>query len=203
MSVSSEEAKLILAPHLDNLQICVSRGLQEYCSAYPSVRHLHSPWSRATLVRDHIVAQVRKAFEEVEGIKIIQKQGLFLLSIEGKLLLRFKKFNRKMLTRNHPTQQAFRFSEQLSIPGFPPAATNINVGYMPNDLWTDALKVLITCPSGSSSINWYIDITSNTEIISPLVLNFSEENKDTTKKRIRAKNTNKNQIGSQKLENYF
>lgn len=200
MSISSEEAKLILEPHVENLQMCVSMGLKEYSDAYSGYRSLHSPWTRASLVRDHIVEQVKKVFDEIEGIKIIQKRGLLLVSIEGKLLLRFKKFDRRMLTRNNPTQQAFRFSEQLSIPGFPPAATNINVGYMPNELWTDVFKVLITCPNGSASINWYIDITSDVKSVSPLVLPKKNE---TTKKRIRVRNIDKDQVGSQKLENYL
>jgi len=196
MIITADEAKGILAPYINAFQNCVLMGLSDYNSSYVKVRHIHSPYARAMLVRDHIIAQVRKEFDEVDGIKFINKRGLILLSIEEKIFVRFKKMNERMLTRNHPTLQSIRFSEQLSFEGFFTPTTNINVGYIPNDVWTEPRKILITCPNGSNSNSWYIDISQDNAVLLATVVPIEDRDLNIKKKRIHAKNT-RSQASSQ------
>ena len=200
MSISSEEAKAILEPHIRTLQNCVISGLDEYNQYYSSTHHILSPHARARIIRDHIIFSVKKDFEGVNGVKISNKRGLFLLFIDEKLLLRFKKINNKMRANNYPTKQAREFSEQLSFDGFLPSTTNINVGYIANDIFTSAEKIVVVCPNNMSSNKWYLDITPNKDIqnypVIPGVKNESVNNKP----RVRLRKATMIKTGSISIE---
>jgi hypothetical protein len=187
MSISSEDAKAILAPHISSLQSCVVSGLDEYNRHYGPIRHVHSPHARAMIIRDHIIFSVKKEFDEVSGVRILNKRGLFLLLINEKLLLRFKKLNNRMLARNYPTKQARKFSEQLSFDGFFVPVTNINVGYIANDLFTSPEKVVVACPNSMSSNEWCIDITPDGLIQDVPVIPVLERDNTSNKPRVRVK----------------
>ena len=193
MNLTADQARTILAPYIDTLESCVTSGVGEYNDFYASQRHVHSPHSRAMLIRDHIVNQVRKNFDGLEGVKIVKKNGLFLLSIHNQLFLRFKKMNGRMLTRNLPTRQSCRFSEQLSFEGFYTSITNLNVGYIPNDVWTRPSKVIITCPDGIKSNKWYMDITASDVVVmanmSPVQNTVATENKRRVTAKVLKKDT--------------
>ena len=188
MVVSVDDAKRLLAPHLSTLKTCVDAGVEKFNVDQGANRHYISPHSRANLIRDLIIYQVRKAFEGKDGVTIIEKGRLFLLNIGGKVSLRFKKMNNRMLTSNIPTQQAQNFSrQQLSFDGFLQPSTNVNVGYIPNDVWTRPERVIIACPSGMSSNHWYMDITQEGEMQIAPVHPIEKRTETDKSRRVRAK----------------
>jgi len=159
MAVSVDDAKRLLGPHLSTLKSCVDAGIEKFNVDHGSNRHYLSPHSRANIIRDLIIYHVRIAFESKDGVTIMERGRLFLLNIGGEVLLRFKKMNERMLTSNIPTQQAQNFSRQQLSFGFLHPLTSINVGYIPNDVYTRPQRVIIACPSDMSSNHWYMDIT--------------------------------------------
>lgn len=202
MIISVAEARGLLGPHIPTLKKCVDAGLYDFNVEHGSNRHYLSPHSRAMIIRDLIIFHVRKAFDGKEGVSIIEKGRLFLLNIGGKILLRFKKMNERMLASNVPTKQALDFSrQQLSFKGFLTPITNMNVGYIPNDVWTYPEKVIIACPNDMSSNHWHMDITEEEQMKVAPVHPIFEHTESDNKRRIRAKGhvqTKKTVTGSEK-----
>jgi len=188
MVISVDEARGLLDPHIPTLKKCVDAGLDDFNVKHGSDRHYLSPHSRAMIIRDLIIFHVRKAFDGKEGVSIMERGRLFLLNIGGEILLRFKKMNEQMLASNVPTKQAMDFSrQQLSFEGFLPAVTNMNVGYIPNDVWTHPDRVIIACPNGMSSNHWYMDITEEGQVKVAPVHRIVESTETDNKRRVRAK----------------
>jgi hypothetical protein len=163
--VTKEVAEKKLEPHATKIQGCILMGINEYQTEYSKYHYLHSARSRASLVRDHIVEKIKQAFDGNKGVNIIDKRGLFLLSIDG-FVIRFKKLNKNFKTSNIQTQQTLRFSNQLEIEGLYKPITNLNAGYIANEFWSD-FECLITCPNGNR-LDWVINIpkkVSTTPII--------------------------------------
>lgn len=157
--------------------------MTDYSSNYTETRHIHSRRTRANLLRDHVVDHARVIFDnrQAEGIYVIETpNGLFCvkfdgkaLGIEGCIIVRFKKLDKRKQTRNILTKQAINFSEQKVIvlvvqPRLlglvwhhdEPEKTHahLNAGYIPNDLWTDFEGLFVTFPNGRYSIEWFVNM---------------------------------------------
>jgi hypothetical protein len=141
---------------------------------------VHSARTRANIYRDHVVDHARRNFAGKEFVRPVETpNGLFCIEIDGKgsgidgrLLIRFKKLNRKLHASNVLTKQATDFNEQKDVLPQPVQMplfdgllkverflmTNLNAGYIPNELWTGLEGMFITCPNGKRSIAWFANI---------------------------------------------
>ncbi len=187
MSLSSQEIHEIIMPYLEILQDGVLAGFEEYNDQYRVQRHKLSSHARAIIIHDHIVNYLKVSLSGFEGVRCFKHQGLELISIEGRVFIRVKKMNKNMQTCNIPTNQSTYFSSQLSFNGFQQEITNINLGFIPNDVWTNPMRILITCPNGNTSNSWYFDITRKTSNTIDLDLSVDKQNKPMMKKRIQPK----------------
>jgi len=146
-------------PYLVRLKKCISLGWSDYWDLYRAVLHEHSKIARAVLIRDHIVGRVRREFDSDNSVRILEKKnGLFLLEICKKVLVRFKKFDSKKLSSNIPTKQSSMFLRQLTIPGFGKDRINLNAGYTPTYDWASIDGIFITHPNGINRISWFVDL---------------------------------------------
>ncbi|NTW73002.1 MAG: hypothetical protein HGA49_12270 [Eubacteriaceae bacterium] len=194
MTVSAESALDILTPYIETFQNGILAGFHEYTEQYGHLRHKHSAHARAIIIHDHILHYLKSAFSGVDGVRCFKHNGLDLIGIDSNLFIRVKKMNNNMHTSNIPTRQSVNFSGQLSFEGFSNIITNINLGYIPNDVWTQPKRILITCPNGNTLITWYLDITKHTP--NTILLDLPNAAQETiVKKRIKAK-IPKNQTGS-------
>jgi hypothetical protein len=121
--------------------------------------------TQAGLIRDYIVEEIKREFDGEPGISHRTTRNLFLLNIRNRYLLRFKKFDRRLRTRNITTQLSLDFllQQPLSLPGMPDPATHLNVGYQPG-LTISTSTLWITCPDGRK-VDWKWDITETAEPI--------------------------------------
>ncbi len=160
MVISEAAAKTILDPYKARLRESVIQAWEDYESQYGHVRHIHTPRTRANIVHDHMVHHARRLFEGDDSVYMCEIKGLFLVQIDGQLLVRFKKLDEDKRHHNYPTPQNLEFWEQLDLPGIP-HLTRLVAGYELNDLQTAINAIYITCPNGSCNA-WDFELDEET-----------------------------------------
>lgn len=183
MRLSDEEIISIVEPHKQTFTLCWRGAFHDYSTKYDETRIVHSPLTRALLLRDHCLDHVRRNFSDRPHVTFAEKSnGLFCvemsgepLGIDGSVAARLKKLKPNMLTSNPPTRQSMLWDSQGPVFGVPtqlelfgtpiaiPRAepVHINIGYLPNPLWTDFDGVFATMPNGKRSIKWFIKISDD------------------------------------------
>lgn len=169
-----EQAKTILGPYISRIQEAVKRAIKDYylSGQYAKVRYIHSPRTAACLCHDHIKAEIKREFESTHGVSYSEKRGSFTLNVQGAAVLRFKKFNKNLMSSNIKTKQVTAYllqqPMQLELDGLPPDGL-LHVGYIMNRLGTDIEKIYVTYRYANVNI-WEWD-TSEETLVQP-VINF-------------------------------
>jgi hypothetical protein len=175
--LSDDDVKKIIEPRKATFTNCWREAFGDYVRLYRKTRPVHSPLARAVLLRDHCVDHVTRAFANDPEVQCRVVNGLFRVEISGAsvgvaggITCRLKKLNRKFQTSNIPTQQALDFERQVPLQGelFGEPLTkerpvHINIGYWPNELWTEPEAVYTTLPNGRRSIKWAFKISGDDE----------------------------------------
>ena len=172
--ISRPDAIGILDPHFPLLDQIFRRAQAGYAE-YPAILRMdHSKRSRASIMHDLIVRYAREVFEGVPGVVFRTIRGLFIVEIAGRLFVRFKKLDKRLMPSSIPTNQANMFydqqMEQLHLDGIPPV-TGLVAGYRFDMFEQDIEACIVTCPIGKN-IHWSIDIRNPIEVqesIEPIV----------------------------------
>jgi len=155
--ISQDEVENLLDPLTDIFRECMDAAWETYRTKYAEFSVIHHPRTRANIVYDHIIANLRTRLDRVGGVRFVEQRGLIALLVEGQLLLKFKKLTKGRLSRNIPTRQSRTFALQLPLPGLPGALANLVVGYQLNELQTDIAGIHVTCPT-LDSLAWGFEI---------------------------------------------
>jgi len=116
-----------------------------------AARRDHTLRESATCRNSHIVARARRATAEMSDFCVKVVRGRVLFIIEDKLCVSFKKFDKRLRSRNYPTRQARAFLGQRTLElAFPPEMTNLVAGYKMDPAEVD-YEVFITCPIGNKN----------------------------------------------------
>lgn len=167
MIISASDTFSFLKQYNTILYDCVMNAWIDYNKEYSHhVRSIHSQTTRANIIHSHMVYHARNLFEDIKGVFFIERNKLFMVNINDKVLLRFKKLDENKKSGNIETQQTLDFLKQ-DLPSMPQHAKNLIVGYELNSLQTSISAITVTCPKNSSEIDWYFDLDtpSQTEIV--------------------------------------
>lgn len=165
MVATLAQAQAELGPYVDRLKGCVERAIHEFMRDHGPHLHKLETRTQANILRDYIIANIRTEFPDDEpGVRHVRKSNLYLLTIQNRYFLRFKKLDRRHRTRNHPTQLSLDYLLQQPLQLFPAleAATNLNVGYQPGATLASS-SVWITCPDGDI-LDWKWEISTPAEV---------------------------------------
>lgn len=193
--IAKEDAQEVLTPYISRLNKVIVGNINYYYNGpqYAAVRHQHSPRTDASICHDLIINGLRTEFEGTPFVRFVTKKGLFMMIIREVVVLRFKKFNDKLLSSGIRTQQAMFYNLQdtisLELDGMPPDGL-LHIGYIPNELETGVGEIHVTYRYGDVNV-WSWDITS--EQVSDVVPYPLVVAKDTTKiRKPRVKGKEKN-----------
>lgn len=182
----SEKHLKVIHPHLSIIRKLFDLALTDYNIECSNIRHKTSRRSRASIIHDNVVHRAKELFDDVSGVTFKVIRGLFVVFFGGDVCLRFKKLDKKRISRNILTQQTVSYMSQMEIPDIPQTAKMV-AGYQFNDLETD-FAVYITYPNGSSSVPWSLLLEAPTDN----VVEMPALNKESTvKKGVTAKFINK------------
>lgn len=154
MTASLEQTQSDLNSYEGRLRDCVVRALDEYASEIGKFAYRHSKRSQASLIHDYMVDAIQAEFADEAGIKFSTKRNLFTANFFNNYLIKLKKHDRRLRTRNIPTQLVLDWldQKQLELPGMPDEATKLHLGYQPGATLS-ASKIWLTCPDGSA-LDW-------------------------------------------------
>ncbi len=158
MIITEDEAKRVLGKYLDTIRKCIQDGWDRYRTMPTKYVVDFSMRSRSSLVHDFIVAAAKKSFFENPVIQCGYRRNLFQIDF-GEIILRFKKFNRKLRPHSIPTSQSQSYMVQMiqeHIPGIP-VATRVTAGYRLDQLQHDIYDVNIVC-FGNNECVWCLEL---------------------------------------------
>jgi hypothetical protein len=145
-----EEVIEILRPHYDRLWRIAAFPFYDYQNTYPNTT-VHSLRTRANIIHDLMVHRARREFDGVDGTRIIDltyPNSRTLLEIDQRILLRFKKLDELKQSRNYPTRFLRDYELDRDLPGIPPRAHRLTLGYILNSFQTEVQYVLVTSVIG-------------------------------------------------------
>jgi hypothetical protein len=199
--IRKADAQELLKPYIDRLHKVIVGKINYYFSgpAYSGVRHEHSSRSDASICHDLIKKGLEAEFEETSSVRFTKKRGLFIMVIKDTIVLRFNKFNKKLLSGGINTQQAMSLNlqdlTQLELDGMPPDAL-LHVGYIPNALETGVGQIHVAYRYGNDNV-WTWDITSTEYVSDVLPFTGSAKEKPSRRKpKIKGKDKNVGDINA-------
>ena len=159
MSISQFDAESTLKPYIHIFKEVIDLAWNEYNDLYSvDLRLIHSARTRSSIVHDLMRHHAIRLFDGMPGVYLVIIRGLFLVDIEGKVVVRFKKLRRDRRGSNILTGQTMLFnSQQFDLPGIPARPTGLVAGYQLDDLQLHIDARLITCPD-ASGVAWHIDV---------------------------------------------
>jgi hypothetical protein len=158
----------LLAPYLGRMFPLFDAAVDLYNTEYtPLVRAQHNDTATATDVWCHIWHGFQHEFADETGFHFLKVRGLHLLNVGDRLLIRTKKVDENGRHQNADTQQQRAFDAQEELPGLPPKAARLVMGYQPDAAFSRVERVIVRRPLGrwiaqivedGSTCKW-IDIT--------------------------------------------
>ena len=154
--MSKDNFKKTFSRYETEIQECIVSAWNDYHKFFASVKHLLSPTSRASIVFDFIVNNIKQRFDGRRNVRVSKSRRIFLLNIEEKILLRFKKLrnNKASCVR---TQQTLDFFRQVELPDIPSPKRYI-VGYQLNKIQTEIKAISVVCPQSIDNHFWAYDL---------------------------------------------
>lgn len=136
-------------------QIC-RYGFTTYRSYPPKVLVEHDPRAAAACIYSHMAAEAERRLTGHARVKALDERklgGLKVWLVEDIAVLRFKKHDEDGQSRNYPTKQAQDYDGGEPLPGLPPPAARLSVGYLLDPTGTEFKRTQVARPL-KSMVDW-------------------------------------------------
>jgi hypothetical protein len=118
----------------------------------------HRDRTAANCVYDHGFHRMREELDGAPGCHFLRIGPLLeVLNYHDLAVLRLKKVNGAGRWRNYPTKQQRDFDDQKPLPGLPPEAVRLVVGYQPDPSFSLVERAIVSRPLGKT-ILWTAQI---------------------------------------------
>lgn len=146
-----EQCQLLLTPHLSVLELCFTEAWARWTKWLATLEGAPtdlSPRTRANALHDFITTEAETRFAGQSKVRVKRKRGLLVITIDDRIVIRFKKFRNKTLkVARNATQQTIAFdSQQLQLSNdIVQPMTHLVVGYLLDSLDSGIATVAVTC----------------------------------------------------------
>lgn len=128
-----------------------------YRGYVPEVLIEHDPRAAAACTYAHMAAEAERRFvRHYPRVQLHDPRllgGLKVWRIEDFALIRFKKHDEDGYSRNYPTKQARQYDRGATLPGIPPEAVRLSVGYLLDASGTEYIRTQVAHPL-SRRVDW-------------------------------------------------
>lgn len=150
---------------LDEFDEICRHGFRTYRGYDPVVLLEHDTRAAAACTYAHIAAEAERRFSDHNRIKLVDHRplgGLKIWRVGEVALIRFKKHDEDGRSRNYPTKQAKGYDRGMMLPGLPPPAVRLSVGYWLDPTNTEFMRSQVARPTGNM-IEWCAAIVPASE----------------------------------------
>jgi hypothetical protein len=150
------EVMQAIDPLLDEFDLICRSAFTTYRNYDPAVLLDHDARAAANCMYAHMRSEAERRFMAHEQIAPIDSRplgGLRVWRVGEAALIRFKKHDEDGRSRNYPTPQAKKYDRGEALPGLPPPAVRLSVGYWLDPTGTEFMRTQIARPVGKS-IDW-------------------------------------------------
>jgi hypothetical protein len=154
---------------LDDLDAICRTAFTTYRRYAPEVLVEHDARTAVNCIYAHMAAEAERRFAahfpKVQPLDPRPLGGLKVWRLGetgADALIRFKKHDEDGLSRNYPTKQARQYDRGAVLPGLPPEAERLPVGYFLDATGTEFIRTQVARPVGRR-INWCVAIVPQTE----------------------------------------
>jgi hypothetical protein len=137
----------------DDLDGICRYGFTTYRGYAPEVLVEHDPRAAAACTYAHMAAEAERRFAalhpKVQPIDPRPLGGLKVWRVGdagADALIRFKKHDEDGYSRNYPTRQARQYDRGETLPGLPPEAVRLSVGYLLDPTATEFIRTQVARP---------------------------------------------------------
>lgn len=150
---------------LDDLDAICRHAFTTYRAYEPAVLVEHDARAAAANVYSHMASEAERRFLDHPKIKLIDPRplgGLKVWRVSDAAVIRFKKHDEDGRSRNYPTKQAKNYDRGVTLPGLPPPAVRLSVGYWLDPTGTEYIRTQVARPLGKS-VDWNAAIVPASE----------------------------------------
>ncbi len=149
------EVMACMDPYLDDLNAICHEAVTTYQGKEYSdrVRLEHTPSTQANCIHSHMVAGAHRLLSDRPGIRFLEVRGLNIWLFGSEVIVRFKKMDPSGRSQNYQTQQAKDYDGGDDLPGVPPPACRVTVGYVLDPPGSGIRRVQVARPFGQQ-VEW-------------------------------------------------
>jgi hypothetical protein len=156
MLLSKEDAYDLLQPLFGKFWQ-VADAIQADWDAIPEAQRMKmTPTSKANNFHSFYLFHARAFYDDHPEVTILEKR-LFLVGVAGRALLRFKKTDKRLRTANVLTLFQKEYMQQTQLPGIPPEAARLTVGYKLDITGTRIESLVVFYPNGNG-VFWDFEV---------------------------------------------
>jgi hypothetical protein len=160
------DAEDILGPYRSVLFDAISGSWSDYATVLrerPSETAGMSSFTRTRFIHDRTVHRlaVVEAAGEHPGLRLKKIRQLWVVILDDVLMLKLKKLNAKLRSRNIATGQTKAFDKQDQLlPANAGVLTNATSGYVTDALGSEIVRAVVVCWEGPEK-RWEVDLSSS------------------------------------------
>lgn len=106
--IDREEADRFVSPFYERLRAVVAKAWSDWRDNVVSAQMQH-PRVRANFVWNQMLANAKRELEGIEGVRVVTLKQWEGVLVGDRVFIRMKKGDRKLFSRNYPTQTALAF----------------------------------------------------------------------------------------------
>lgn len=181
--LKQEEAQKITEPFNVDIFDAINTAFQTYLQvrekfyegSYMPIR------LRSELIRTKVLQIFEKKFKNEkskDSVRLISEleEDLVMLVIEETICLRFKKLDNKLNANFNDTKKSNEFIKQQTELQFMAKFTNLILGYVPSDTWTELKGIYVKEPQGAWAFQITEEMVSNqSKATSPQIIELPKQ----------------------------
>jgi hypothetical protein len=160
-----QRVMVALEPYFGRLTDIYSAAVDLYnTETSAKARAEHDGRAALNVIYSHAWHGYKREFVEEAGFHFMTVKGLNILNIRDIVVARAKRVDANGRHANHDSKQQRDFDRQQSIPGLPPAAVRIVIGYELDLAFSQVERVIVRRPMGKLTA-WSAQIVSLGEVM--------------------------------------
>jgi hypothetical protein len=138
------QCRKILAPYASLIHQIPIAAWERYAALPELDRSMWSSTARANVISSYMVSSAKELLGQISEVRAIDNHVSSIFLVQDRVVLRFKKLDRSLLSSNYQTPRAIEYNDTgLHLPGIGVPALRVDIGYRLNVVETNIDAVFV------------------------------------------------------------